>query len=211
MPYRLYLCLAHSIPSPPMLMQHMHQLYHKWYDPLHIIMWPCQIINLDLTFFSPLPSSIGAKSCSSFTATRSIAPKPPTCPSRLQLVHQAKSCLDLLHLDRMTQCHISCAISSIIITCVSFATSPSHFHLHGICCSHICTCGLITCVSYINTISPPRVVIQLPKLHKDLSISSFLVIDDNSTKIWKLSTFGFLLLAQAILLCVNDFGQVPQT
>jgi hypothetical protein len=40
---------------------------------------------------------------------------------------------------------------------------------------------------------------------------SFLVIDDNSTKIWKLSTFGFMLLAQAILPCVNDFGQVSQT
>ena len=40
----------------------------------------------------------GTKSCSSFTATRSIAPKPPTCPSRLQPVHQAKPHLDLLHL-----------------------------------------------------------------------------------------------------------------
>ena len=106
---RLYLCLAHSIPSP-MSMQHMHQLDQQWYDPLHIIMWPYWFIDLDLTWFSPLPSSIGAKFCSSFTATRSIAPKPLTCPSRLQLVHQAKSCLDLLHLDHMTQCHISCAI-----------------------------------------------------------------------------------------------------
>ena len=86
----------------------------------------------------------------------SIAPKPPTCPSRLQPIHQAKSCFDLLHLDHMTQCHVSYAISSFIITCVSFATSPSHFHLHGICCSHACTCGLITCVSHINTISPSR-------------------------------------------------------
>jgi hypothetical protein len=60
-------------------------------------------------------------------------------------------------------------------------------------------------------ISPPNVVTQLPKPNKDLSISFFLVIDDNSTKIWKLSTFGFMLLAQAILPCVNDFGQVLQT
>ena len=158
-----------------------------------------------------MPSSISAKFCSSFTATRSIAPKPLTCPSLLQPVYQAKSCLDLLHLDHMTQCHVSCAISSFIITCVSFATSPNHFHIHGICCSHTCTCGLITCVSHINTISPHRVVTQLPKPHKDLSISPFLVIDDNSTKIWKLSSFGFMLLAQAILPCENDFGQVPQT
>jgi hypothetical protein len=96
-----------------------------------------------------LPSSIGAKSCSSFTATRFIAPKPPTCPSRLQLVHQAKHCLDLLHLGHMTQFHVSYAVSSFI-TCVSFATSSSHFHLHGICCSHTCTCGLITYVSHIK-------------------------------------------------------------
>ena len=141
---RLYLWLAYSIPSPPMSMQHMHQ---QWYDPLHIITWSYWFIDLDFTCFSPLPSSIDAKSCSSFTATRSIAPKPPTCPSHLQPVHQAKSCLDLLHLDHMTQCHVSCAISSFIITCVSFATSPSHFHLHGICCSYTCTCVLITCVS----------------------------------------------------------------
>ena len=133
-------------------MQHMHQPYHKWYDPLHTITWPCWFINLNLTCFSPLPSSIGAKSFSSFSTTRSITPKPPTCPSRLQPVHQAKSCLDLLHLDHMTLCHVSCAISSFIITCVSFATSLSHHHRHGICCSHTYTCGLITCVSHLNTL-----------------------------------------------------------
>ena len=149
MPYRLYLCLAYFIPSPSMSMQYIHQHDQQWYDPLHIIMWPYWFIDLDLTCFSPFSSSIGAKSYSSFTVMRSIAPKPPTCPSLLQPVHQAKSCLDLLHLDHITQCHVSCAISSFIITCVSFATSPSHFHLHGICCSY-------TCVSHINTISPPR-------------------------------------------------------
>ena len=47
-------------------------------------------------------------------------------------------------------------MSSSIITCVSFATSPSHFYLHGICCTHTCTRGLITYVSHINIISPPR-------------------------------------------------------
>jgi hypothetical protein len=34
---RLYLCLAHSIPSPPMSIQHMHQHDQQRYDPLHII------------------------------------------------------------------------------------------------------------------------------------------------------------------------------
>jgi hypothetical protein len=128
----------------------------------------------------------------------------------LQLVRRAKSCLDLLHFDHMTQCHVSCAMSSFI-TCVSFAISSSHLHRHGMYCSHTSTCGLITCVSHINTISPPKVVTHLPKPNKDLSTSSFLVIDDNSTKIWKLSSNGFMLLVQVILPCVNDFGQVPQT
>ena len=127
----LYICLVHSIPSP-MLMQHMHQHNQQWYDPLHIITWSYWFIDLNFTCFSPLPLSISTKSCSSFTATWSIAPNPLTCPSRLQPVHQAKSCLDLFHLDHMTQCQVSCAMSSSIITCVSFAISSSHFHLHGI-------------------------------------------------------------------------------
>ena len=158
---------------------------------------------------------IGSSILISLALHRCFIPLAPsnhsTCPSHLQPVHRAKSCLDRLHLDHMTQCHVSCAMSSFIITCMSFATSPSHFNLHGICCSYTCTYEIITYVSHINTISPPRVVTQLPKPHKDLLISFFLVIDDNSTKIWKLSSFGFILLAQAILPCVNDFGQVPQT
>jgi hypothetical protein len=60
-------------------------------------------------------------------------------------------------------------------------------------------------------ISPPRLSLNYQNQTRDLSISPFLVIDDNYTKIWKLSSFGFMLLAQAILPCVNDFGQVPQT
>ena len=60
-------------------------------------------------------------------------------------------------------------------------------------------------------ISPFKVVTQLPKPNMDPSISSFLVIDDNSTKIKNLSSNGFMLFAQVILPCVNDFGQVPQT
>jgi hypothetical protein len=101
------------------------------------------------TCFSPLPLSISAKFCSSFTATRSIAPKPPTCPSCLQLFYQAKSCIDLLHLSHMTQCHVSYAMSSFI-TCVSLVTNPSHFYLYGMCCSHKCSCGLKTCVFHLN-------------------------------------------------------------
>ena len=50
--------------------------------------------------------------------------------------------------------HVQWALSSSHVWALQ--TSPSHFHLHGICCSHTCTYGLITCVSHINTISPPR-------------------------------------------------------
>jgi hypothetical protein len=182
--------------------------------PFHLLQCWCNtctnMINNDMIHSISSCDHIGSSILTSLALHRCFGPSAPshhsTCPSHLQPVHRAKSCLDLLHLDHMTQCHVSCAISSFTITCVSFATFLSHLHHHNICCSHTCTCGLITCVSHINTISPPKVVTQLPKPNKNLSISSFLVIDDNSTKIWKLSTFGFMLLAQAILPCVNDFG-----
>ena len=130
----LYLCLVHSTSSPSMSMQHMYQHNHKWYDPLHIIPWPYWFIDLDLTCSSPLPRSIGAKST--------------TCPSLLQPFHQAKSCLDLLHLSHMTPSHVSYAMRSFI-TYVSLATNPSHLHHHGMSCSHKYTYGLINCVSHI--------------------------------------------------------------
>ena len=147
MPYRLYLCLPHSIPSPPILMQHMHQPITN--DMIHFIS-SCDLVGslilTSLAFHRCLCTS--EPSLAQASPPRSIAPKPPTCPSRLQPVHQAKFWLDLLHFSHMTPCHVSYAMSSFII-CVSFATSPSHFYLHGICCSHTCTCGLITCVSHI--------------------------------------------------------------
>ena len=115
MPYMLYLCLAHSIPSPPMLMQHMHQHDQQWYDPLHIIMWPYWFIYLDLNCSSPLHRSTSTKSLLKHPATQSSASKPPTCPSLLQPVYQAKHHLDLLHLSHMTSCHVSYAINSFII------------------------------------------------------------------------------------------------
>ena len=113
----------------------------------YIITWPCWFIDLDLTCFSPLPSSIGVKSCSSFTATRSIAPKPPTCPSRLQPIHQTKSCLDLLHLSHMTQCHVSCNELLHHMCEPSNKSKPSSPSWHELL--NRCTCRLITCVSHI--------------------------------------------------------------
>ena len=102
---------------------------------LHIITWPYWFIDLDFTCFSPLPRSIGAKSL--------------TCPSLLQPVHQAKPCLDLLHLSHMIPCHISYAMSTFI-TCVSFVTSPSHFTSMAKVAHTWCICGLITYVSHIK-------------------------------------------------------------
>jgi hypothetical protein len=123
---------------------------------------------------------VGSSILTSLALHRCFGPSAPshhsTCPSHIQPVRRAMLCLDLLHLNYMTQCHVSCVMSSFIITCVSFATPPSHLHRHDICCSHICTYGLITCVSHINTISPPKVVTQLPKPNKDLSIASLLML-----------------------------------
>ena len=88
--------------------------YHKWYDSLHIIMWPYWFIDLNITCSSPLHRSIGTKSLLKHPAMRSSASKPLTCPSLLQPVHQAKSHLDLLHLSHMTPCHVSYAMNSFI-------------------------------------------------------------------------------------------------
>jgi hypothetical protein len=99
-----------------------------------------------------LSSSISAKSCASFTATRSIAPKPPTCPSRLQPVHQAKSCLDLLHLSHMTQCQ--CLICNELLHHMcepcnkSKPSSPSWHEL--LIQVYLWTNHL--CISYLNTL-----------------------------------------------------------
>jgi hypothetical protein len=95
---KIYLCLAYSISSPPMSMLHKHPPWST-NDMIHFISscslighrsWPHLLYTIAFIH--------GAKSCSSFTTTRSIASKPLTCPSCLQLVCQAKPCLDLLHL-----------------------------------------------------------------------------------------------------------------
>jgi hypothetical protein len=108
----------------------------------------------DIIYFISSHDNIGSSILTSLALHRCFGPSAPshhsTCPSHLQPVHQAKPCLDLLHLSHMTQCHVSYAMSSFI-TCVSLATYPSYFHLHGTHCSHACTYGLITCVSHINT------------------------------------------------------------
>jgi hypothetical protein len=110
---QIYHCLAHSIPSPLVLMQHMHQ----------------QITN-DMIHFISSRDRIGSSILTLLPLHHCLGPSAPshqsTCPSHLQPVHQAKPCLDLLHLSHMTPCHFSYAMSSFI-TCVSLATFSSHF------------------------------------------------------------------------------------
>jgi hypothetical protein len=65
----------------------------------------------------------------------------------------------------------------------SWSSPPwSHDSMSCLICNELLhdtiTCGLISCVSHINTISPPKVVTKLPKPNKDLS--SILVVKDCS-------------------------------
>ena len=109
-------------------------------------------INNDMIHFISSRDHIGSSILTSLALYHCFGPSAPsphsTCPSHLQPVHQAKSCLDILHLSHMTQYHVSYAMSSFI-TCLSLATNPSHLYRHGMSCSHKCTCRLITCVSHI--------------------------------------------------------------
>ena len=153
---RLYLCLAHSIPSPPnvdathaptrstmiwstsyhhvIILVHrswLHLLFTVAFVHRHQVLLKLHRHAVHRSKASDLPFTLATGLSSQVMSWSS----PPWS---------------------MTQCHVSFAMSSFIITCVSFVTSPSHFHLHGICCSHTCTSGLITYVSHINTISTLR-------------------------------------------------------
>ena len=127
------------------------------YIPFHLLHCWCNICTNqspnDMIHFISSRDHIGSSILTSLSLHCCLGPSAPshhsTCPSHLQPIHRAKSCLDLLHLSHMTQCHVSYVMSSFII-CVSFTTYPSHFN-YGMSCSHKCTCGLITCVSHINT------------------------------------------------------------
>ena len=126
---RLYLSLALSTPSPPMLMQHMHQPITKWYYPLHIIMWPYWFIDLDLTCCSLLPQSIGAKSCSSFTVTRG-----PSLQSLQLALHSCNRSIEpsliLIFSTLVTWLHV--------MSHMQWAHPSSHHHLwtNLLCISH---------------------------------------------------------------------------
>ena len=120
---RLYLCLVHSISSPSMSMQHMHQPITKWYDPLYIITWLYWFIDLDFTCSSPLLQSIGAKSSLNLPFTLATGPSSKALSwSSPPWSHDSMSCLmcnELLH-HMCELCNIS-----------------KPFHLHGKGCSHL--------------------------------------------------------------------------
>jgi len=130
---RWYLCLTLSIPSPPVLMQHMHQPIIKWYDPFHIIAWPYWFINLDLTYSSPLPWSMAP----------SLA---QASPSHVIPRFKASDLPFTLTISPSSQ--------------ASYWSSPpwSHDSMSCLICNellhhHMITCGIISCVSHINTIN----------------------------------------------------------
>ena len=145
--------------------------------PFHLLQCQCNtctnMINNDMIHFISSHDHIGSSILTSLAFHHCLRPSapslaqasPPRGPSLESLRLALHACnrsikpslvLIFSTFDHMTQCHVSCAMSSFIFTCVSFATSPSHFHLYGICCLHTCTCGLITYVSHINIISPPK-------------------------------------------------------
>jgi hypothetical protein len=128
-------------------MQPMHQHNHEWYDPLHIITWPLWYIDLDLARSSPSSRSISAKSCPSFTASRSVASKP-----WLALHHcnwYIKPSLVLIFSILVTWLHVMSHMQ----------WASSHHHLWT---NHMC-------ISICHIISLPNVVTQLSKPNKNFS------------------------------------------
>jgi len=105
-PYRLYLCLAHFIPSPSMLMQHMHQSITN--DMIYFIYHVTILVHRSCPHLLFTVASVHRCQVllKLYHCMRSLALKPPTCPSHLQPVRRAKPHLNLFHLDHMTPCHV---------------------------------------------------------------------------------------------------------
>ena len=151
--------------------------------PFHLLQCRCNtctnMINNDMIHFISSHDHIGSSILTSLVFHRCLRPSAPSlAQAHRHAVHRSKasdlpftlatgpssqvfSWSTLLiastkHLKCSSNHHFHVSLPSTTLGLPSFATSPSHFHLHGICCPHIYTCGLITCVSHINTISPPR-------------------------------------------------------
>ena len=145
---RLYLCLTHSIPTPPLLMQHMHQPTTKWYDPLsyhHVTVfvhrsWLHLLFTVAFVRWRQVLLKLHRHAVHHFKASN--------LPFTLAIGPLSQALSWSFPPSHMISCHVSYAMSSFI-TCVSLAINPSHLHHHGMSCSHKFTCGLITCVSHI--------------------------------------------------------------
>ena len=151
MPYMSHLCLAHfhfisihqlhppsvdatNAPTPSWMIwsntyHHMTSLVHR--------SWPCLLFTI-----------VSVHRCQVLLKLHRLAVprfKALTYPSPLQPVHQAKSCLDLLHFGHITSCHVSYAMSSLITLSKHqpLAISPP-WHMLLILMS---LCGLISYVS----------------------------------------------------------------
>ena len=125
---RLYLCLAHfyfiSIHQlhPPSVnaTNAPTQSWMIWSNPYHHMTflvhrsWPCLLFTVASVHRRQVLPKLHRLAVHRFKAL--------TCPSPLQPVHQAKPCLDLLHLGHITLCHVSYAMSS-------FSSSPMYLHI----------------------------------------------------------------------------------
>jgi hypothetical protein len=124
----LYLYLAQSIPSSPMLMQHMYQHHHKWYDPLHIMMW-----------------RIGSSILTSLALHCCIGPSVPSHYSSMLPCGPMLSLWLALH-----TCNRSIKPSLVLIFSTESQDSMSCLICNELL-HHIITCELITYVFYSNT------------------------------------------------------------
>jgi hypothetical protein len=142
---------AHSIPSPSMLMQYMHQPITRWYDPFHIsrdFIGSLILTSLALHHcVGPSASSLAQASPSHAVPRFKVSDLPftlATGPSSQVMSwssppwsHESMSCLMCNKLNHHHMCKL-CNISKPF--------SPSWHML----LTHTCTCRLITCVSHIK-------------------------------------------------------------
>ena len=133
---RLYLRLAHSIPSPPMLMQHMHQPWST-NDMIHFISSRDLIGSLILTSLA-LHSCLGPSALSPRLAlhsyNRSIKPS---------LVSIFSTLVTWLHV----MSHMQLAPSSHVWAMQHIQAILPLWHEF---CLHKCSCRLISCVNHLT-------------------------------------------------------------
>jgi hypothetical protein len=136
MPYRLYLCLSHFIPSPPMSMQHMHQHDQQliWSTSYHYVTllvyrsWPHLLFTVVFIHRPQVLLKLHRHAVHWFKASN--------LPFTLATGPSSRASSWSSPPSHMTPCHVSYAMSFFII-CVSLAIFSSHLYFHGIGCSHM--------------------------------------------------------------------------